>query len=121
VTGTGTTTITIDTTAASKLVPAGKPTSFHGPVNNKLVLTLALGTMLLLLFYQARRPRWSATAALLMCFSLAVLAGCGGGGSGGGGGGTSNPGTPATTNQIITVTGVAGTISHTTTFTLSVQ
>jgi hypothetical protein len=91
-------------------------------VNNKLVLTLALSTMLLLLFYQARRPRWSATSALLMCFSLAVLAGCGGGGGGGGGGGsTASPGTPVTTDQTITVTGVAGTITHTTTFTLSVQ
>jgi hypothetical protein len=106
VTGSGTTTITITTTAASKMVPGGKPTGWHGPVNNKLVFTFALSTMLLLLFYQARRPRWSATAALLMCFSLAVLAGCGGGGGGGGGGGTGT-GTPATTDAVITVTGVS--------------
>ncbi len=131
VSGTGTTTITITTTAAtSKMVPAaGKPTGWHGPVNNKLVLTFALSTMLLLLFYQARRPRWSATAALLMCFSLAVLAGCGGGGGGngggGGGGGTGTPGTPSVTNQVVTITGVATTGSrtttHTTTFDLTVQ
>jgi subtilase family serine protease len=120
VTGNGTTTITVNTTAGSKVVPSGKPSGFHGPVNNKVIVTLALSTMLLLLFYQARRPRWSATAALLMCFSLAVLAGCGGGGSSGGGGGGST-GTPATTNQIITVTGVSGTITHQATFTLSVQ
>ncbi|MGA8102878.1 MAG: S53 family peptidase [Candidatus Acidiferrales bacterium] len=126
VTGTGTTTITITTTKASKMVPAGKPTGWHGPVNNKLVLTFALSTMLLLLFYQARRPRWSATAALLMCFSLAVLAGCGGGGGGGGGSGsTGTPGTPVTTDAVITVTGVSttgsSTITHNTTFTLTVQ
>jgi subtilase family serine protease len=126
VTGTGTTTITITTTAASKMVPASKPTGWHGPVNNKLVLTFALSTMLLLLFYQARRPRWSATAVLLMCFSLAVLAGCGGGGSGGGGGGGGGgTGTPATSDAVITVTGVStsgsSTITHNTTFSLTVQ
>ena len=120
VTGSGTTTITITTTAAtSKMVPAGGPTGFHGPIDKKLVFTFAFSTMLLLLFYQARRPRWSATATLLMCFSLAVLAGCGGGG--GGGGGTGTPGTPATSDAVITVTGVSGTITHSTTFTLTVQ
>jgi subtilase family serine protease len=116
VTGSGTTTITITTTAAtSKMVPGGKPAGFLGPVNNKLVFTFAFSTMLLVLFYQARRPRWSAAAALLMCFSLAVLAGCGGGG------GTGTPGTPVTSDAVITVTGVSGTIAHSTTFTLTVQ
>jgi subtilase family serine protease len=120
ITGSGTTTITITTTAAtSKVLPAGKPTGFHGPVNTKVVFTLALSSLLLLLFYQARRPRWSAAAALLMCFSLAALAGCSGGPSGGGGTGTT--GTPTTSDAIITVTGVSGTITHNTTFTLSVQ
>jgi len=123
ITGSGTTTITITTTAAtSKVLPAGKPTGTHGPVNTKVVFTLALSSLLLLLFYQARRPRWSAAAALLMCFSLAVLAGCGGGSSNNsGGGGTGSAGTPTTTDATITVTGVSGTITHNTTFTLSVQ
>jgi subtilase family serine protease len=121
VTGAGTTTVTITTTAASQMVPAGKPTGFRGPINTNLVFTFALSTMLLVLFYQARRPRWSATAALLMCCSLAVLAGCGGGGSGGGGGGTTNPGTPVTNDQAVTVTGTSTNTTHTTTFTLTVQ
>jgi peptidoglycan/LPS O-acetylase OafA/YrhL len=97
------------------VVPSGKPSGFDGPVNNKFIFTFALSAMLLLLSYQARRPRWSATAASLMCFSLVVLAGCGSTSSPGGGGST-----PVTT-QTITVTGVSGAITHNATFTLIVE
>ncbi|MGB9032870.1 MAG: Ig-like domain repeat protein, partial [Acidobacteriaceae bacterium] len=61
-------------------------------------------------------------AALLMVSLGAVIAGCGGGGGnhssggGGGGGATTPPGT-----STVTVTGTAGTLSQTVTFTLTVQ
>jgi subtilase family serine protease len=127
VTGSGPTTITITTTAgSSETVPAGKTTGWQGRLNNKLVLAFALSTMLLLLFRPARRPRWTAAAAWMMCFSLVVLAACGSGGGGSGGGSsTGAPGTAITTDQVITVTGVSttgsGMITHNTTFTLTVQ
>ena len=129
----GTTTMTITTTAPSQFVPAHRsaagPSSRLGLPSGKLFgAQLAghpAGFVLVLLFgllfatqLRQRRVRWLAPALLLAL--LVVNAACGGGGS------TTttppaNPGTPMVQNVPVSVKVTSGTITHTFTFTLTVN
>jgi subtilase family serine protease len=126
VTGSGSTILTVSTTAPSSLVPLSRYIDVGGwrtPAGaiRLLILAIALCTLAI----QARRRRWNLASAVLMFTLLIGIAACGGGGSGGGGGvggtGPTNPGTPVVTNQTITVTATSGTTTHTFTFTLNVN
>jgi hypothetical protein len=64
-------------------------------------------------------PRRRARGALICCFAMAFLVGCGGG-SNNNGPRFTDPGTPKG-NYTVTVTGSNGAFTHTTTFTLKVQ
>jgi Pro-kumamolisin, activation domain/Bacterial Ig-like domain (group 3) len=125
VTGSGTTMLTVTTTAPSALVPLSRPIDFGGwRTTTGAIRVMLLCAALLALAIQARRSRWNLTGAVLMFTLLIGIAACGGGGGGGGGGVTpppTNPGTPLLNNQVITVTATSGTITHTFTFTLNVN
>ena len=115
VTGTGSTTLTIATTAAH-----------HASLQGSGWWTTGLGGALagvFLLGGASRRRAWSRLLSLMALAFLVSIAGCGGGGSSGGGGNT-DPGTPvgaSTVTVTATATATGGTITHTTTFTLNVQ
>jgi Pro-kumamolisin, activation domain/Bacterial Ig-like domain (group 3) len=113
VAGSGSTTVTVATTAAhsAKLESPGW-------LGASLSMTLA-GVFLL---GKGTKRRGFGRFLSFLAFALVItIAGCGGGGSsGGGGGGNRDPGTPVGTSTI-TVTATAGGISHTATFTLAVQ
>jgi probable HAF family extracellular repeat protein len=121
--GSGTSTLTVNTTAASTSALA-RPASQH---LWKLGGRGAVLAALLLIGIPLRRRRWISMLALLLLVAAAGVIGCGGGGggstSGGGGGGSS---TPATTAGSYTFT-VAGTdsanakITASTTVTVNVQ
>jgi hypothetical protein len=125
VTGSGSTTLMVSTTAPSSLVPASRHVDYGGwRTTAGAIRILLLCAALLALAIQARRRRWNLAGAVLMFTLLIGIAACGGaGGSGGGAGSTAptNPGTPVVTNQVITVTATSGTITHTFTFTLNVN
>lgn len=117
-TGSQIATLTINTTAPSSafVAPQVRPGAhWHtGTIAFASVLLLGIGAI---------RRRWR--SALAMIFLLVVLAGgaisCGGsGGSGGGGGGNGNSGTTAGA-YTITVTATSGTVSGTTTISLTVN
>jgi subtilase family serine protease len=121
VTGSGTTTLMVSTTAPSWLVPLSRHISvgeWRTPAGAIPLLLLAVA--LFALATQARRRRWNFIATGITLTLLIVIAACGGGG-GGGGTGSTNPGTPLATNQIITVTAKSGTTTHTFNFTLNVN
>jgi predicted small lipoprotein YifL len=124
--------MTITTTAPSQLVPAHRssigPLSRPGlPTAKQLSEQLALHPFGLLLFllagvllatqFRQRSIRWLAPMVLLAL--LVANAACGGGGS------TTtppaNPGTPMVQNQPVTITVTSGAITHTFTFTLTVN
>ncbi len=116
VTGSGSTTLTISTKAAhsARLEGPGWWISSFGA-------TLA---GVLLLGGASRRRRGDGRPArqmlALMAFALLItVAGCGGG-SGGGGGHSQDPGTPAGSSTV-TVIATSGSITHSVTFTLTVQ
>lgn len=114
-----TTTLTVSTTApTSAVVHAAGTMSRWLPAG---ILSLAA---LLLFGIPARRRNWRGMVAIILLLgALATGAvACGGGGSGGGGGGGGG-GTPGTTagSYTVTVTGTAGTVVQTTTFTVNVQ
>jgi hypothetical protein len=116
VTGSGSTTLTISTKAAhsARLEGPGWWISSFGA-------TLA---GVLLLGGASRRRRGDGRPArqmlALMAFALLItVAGCGGG-SGAGGGHSQDPGTPAGSSTV-TVIATTGTITHSATFTLTVQ
>ncbi|HTC41623.1 MAG TPA: Ig-like domain-containing protein, partial [Candidatus Acidoferrales bacterium] len=125
VTGSGTTVLTVTTTAPSSLVPSSRHINFGGwRTTTGVIRVMLLCAALLGLAIQARRSRWKLTGAVLMFTLLIGIAACGGGGGGGGGGVTpppTNPGTPLVNNQVITVTATSGSITHTFTFTLNVN
>ncbi len=125
VTGSGTTMLTVTTTAPSALLPLGRHMDFGGwRTTTGAIRVILLCAVLLALAIQARRRRWNLTSAVLTFTLLIGIAACGGGGGGGGGGVTpppTNPGTPLVNNQVITVTATSGTITHTFTFTLNVN
>jgi len=117
--GTGTTTFTANTTAASS--------AMSKPANENL-WRLGGGTVLaglLMLWIPRHRRRWLSMLVVLLGIFAAGAVACGGGG-GGGGGGNSGPGTAATTagSYVFTVTGtdsVNAAISASTTVTVTVE
>ncbi len=111
VTGTGTTTFTVTTTAA------------HSAALNGFGWKSSFGISfagLFLLGVPSKRRRLAGLAALFMFASLVTIVGCGGGGSNSSSGGSSNPGTPVGT-FVVTVSATSGTLTHSTTFTLNTQ
>jgi hypothetical protein len=110
VTSSGTTTLTVSTTAAHSArleCPAWWTTGF--------------GTMagIFLLGSGSRRRAGKRVLALIAVSCVVTIVGCGDGG-GHSSGGNTDPGTPAGSSTV-TVTAVNGTLTHTTTFTLTVQ
>ena len=121
VAGSGTTTLTVSTTAPSSLIPLSRRVDFGGwRTTAGAIRFLLLAVALFALAIQSRRHRWNLAATALTLTMLIAIAACGGGGSGGGTGPT-NPGTPVVTNRVVTVTAASGTTTHTFTFTLNVN
>lgn len=112
VTGSGSTTLTITTTAAHSA-------RLEGPGGWTTTLGLTFAGVLLL-GSRSRRAGRSNLLSLIAFAFLITIAGCGGGGSGGSSGSGGDPGTPAGTSTI-TVTATSGALSHTATVTLKVQ
>ena len=116
VTGSGSTTLTISTTAAHSARlegPAWWFTSFGASFAGIFLLGGASRRRMKL-------GRGARTLLALMAFAfLITIAGCGGGSSGGGGH-NQDPGTPVGTS-VVTVTATSGSITHSATFTLTVQ
>jgi hypothetical protein len=115
---TATSTVTMTTTPASRLVrPVGPPST---PIQRIPVLAVgvAFALALMLLLVPARRRRGTAVFGVILFAVAIAAASCGGGG--GGGGGNSNPGTQTGPYQV-TVTATSGSLTHTTVVTLSVQ
>jgi peptidoglycan/LPS O-acetylase OafA/YrhL len=81
------------------------------------VLIFSIG--LLILAIRFRRRRWNFVGGAVAIVLLAGMAACGGGG-GGGVTPPANPGTPVGT-QTVMMTATSGTLTHTTTFTLTVN
>jgi hypothetical protein len=110
VTGSGTTTVTVSTKAATAERRAGL-TGFGWSMGG--LGTMAFGFVLI---GGEKRRRWSILLGLTVVGLLLFLPACGGGGSGGGG----TPGTPMGMSTV-TVTATSGGLSHGTTFMLIVQ
>jgi hypothetical protein len=109
VTNSGTTTLTISSTAAHSARlegPAWWTTGFG--------VTLA---GIFLLGSGSRRRAWKRLLSLMAIACLITIASCGGGG---GGGGNMDPGTPAGSSTV-TVTATSGALTHTATLTLTIQ
>ncbi|HEX4485151.1 MAG TPA: Ig-like domain repeat protein [Terriglobales bacterium] len=118
VTGSGSTTVTITTTApkTATLLPAGR-TTFYA----LWIASSGLLAGLFLLPGASKRRRHTLLATVVLAFLVGGTS-CGGGGepSGGGGGGHTDPGTPVG-NYTIDVTAKAGVLTHDATFALTVQ
>ena len=121
VTGSGSTTLTVSTTAPSSLVPVSRHINVGGRPTNGALRFILFALALFAVGIQARRHRWNVAGTALVLVLLVVNAACGGGGGGGGSTGPTNPGTPQVKNQVITVTAISGTTTHTFTFTLNVN
>jgi hypothetical protein len=118
ITGNGSTTLTVLTTAPSSLVPASRHIDIGSWRKTPGALRFILfGFALLTLGVRARRRGWNLAGTVLVLALLVVNAACGGGGAGG----LRNPGTPMVQNQTVTVTATSGTTTHTFTFTLNVN
>ena len=121
--GSGNLTISIFTTAPSRVVPL--PRALPGtPVWWAALGGLASLVLVVALACSKRQPRWSRAFGLLSFALLATaLLGCGGGSTGGSietvGGG--NAGTPTGVVYTATVTGTCGPLTHSTSFTFTVQ
>jgi hypothetical protein len=111
--GTATLTVTTKATTTALAKPAQTPWLPAGG--------LALAGLLLLISPSQRR-RWRTTLGVLVLLAVLTsgLLACGGGGSTGGGGGTTTPGTTPGA-YTITVTGTSGTLTATTTVSLTVD
>jgi hypothetical protein len=126
VSGSGTTILTVTTTAPSSVVPSGDDFKSWRTTGNSLrVVIFCVG--LLLLSVQLRRRRLNLVGGGVVMLAILIgLAACGGGSSHVTPPPT-NPGTPMVQNQIITVTATSAAtatttaITHTTTFTLNVN
>jgi hypothetical protein len=120
ITGTtaGTATLTVSTTAPTSAALA-YPKSRRPPWYSAGSAVLAA---LLFLGIPGRRRKWRVVLGMLLV--LVALGGgvlaCGGGGAGGSGGGTSNPGTTAGA-YTATITGTSGSLTQTTTVTVTIN
>jgi len=116
VTGSGSTTLTISTKAAHSARledPVWWFTSFGASFAGIFMLGDASRR-------RVKPGRRAGTVLTLIAFALLItIAGCGGG-SGGGGHNNLDPGTPAG-SSVVTVTATTGSITHSATFTLTVQ
>jgi hypothetical protein len=118
VTGSGTTVLTVSTTAPSSIVPLSRHIDSGGwRTAAGAIRLLLLCAVFLGLAIQARRRRWNLAGAVLMFTLLIAIAACGGGGSTA----PTNPGTPVLANQTVTVTATSGTTTHRFTFTINVN
>jgi len=121
VTGSGTTTLTISTSAAGMLAPMSHQVPPAARTGGGRLPLLFLCFAVLWLAVQAgrRKLRWSVVAGLSLTACLIGIAACGGGSSstnnGGGGSGVN----PVTTTVV--VTGSDGTSTETTSFTLTID
>ena len=116
ITGSGSTTLTISTKAARSARlegPAGWFSSFAASFAGIFLLGGASRQRIKL------RHRAGKILTLIAVALLIMIMGCGGGG-GGGGGHSRDPGTPAG-SSVVTVTATSGSITHSATFTLTVQ
>ncbi len=114
-----TSTLTVNTTAATVRALLGKPPRwkfFYAA--GFLLTTLVLSTMWI--SQERRRQAMSVILLGMVVAALSLLIACGGGGSSGSNGGGGNPGTPAG-QYTITIGGGAGSITHQQTLTLTVQ
>lgn len=115
--------LTVTTTAASDVVPGGRNTFNDWTATSGAIRALIFSAALFILAVQIRRRRWSFAGALLVMALLLGTAACGGGGS------TPPPvipGTPVgTTTVTVTATSAAAgsnpALTHSTTFTLTVN
>jgi hypothetical protein len=120
VTGVGSTSLTVITTAPRAMAKQSKS------MRDELwAPSLGMPLVAILLIGVPSRRNWRKLLLIGLFCTLIVGLGCGGGaGNGGGGGGVGDPGTPAG-SYAITVTGTSGSgstaLTHTTTFTLVVQ
>jgi hypothetical protein len=119
VTGNGSTTLTITTTAAK--------TAMLEPQNHHQFgwWMSAAGSVfagIFLLGGSKKRRRWTGLLSFIIFGLFLTLPACGGGSgsSGGHGSGQIDPGTP-TGSSIVTITATGGSVTHTTTFILVVQ
>src|SRR4029077_3882335 len=111
VTNSGSTTLTVSTTAAHSAMlegPAWWTTSFGATLAG--ICLLGIGS---------RRRAWRRLLSLIAVACLITIASCGGGG-GGGGGENMDPGTPAGSSTV-TVTVSSGTLTHSATLALTIQ
>jgi subtilase family serine protease len=113
VTGSGSTTIMITTTAASLMAPVRHPMVLDaGPKAFDMCLVL-IG--MLWMVVQVKRRQWSSVATALAVFCLLGAVACGGGGS------SSNGGTTPVQNQPVVITATDGTTTHTATLSVTVN
>jgi hypothetical protein len=114
--GTGTSTLTVGTTAAT--------TASLEPRSRGLVYAMLLpigGLALLGTGITSRKKKlWGFLLGCLLFSTLIILPACGGSSSSGGGGGGGHPGTPAGV-YTVTVTGTAGSLTHTATASVTVK
>jgi IPT/TIG domain len=112
--GSGTSVLTVSTTAAT--------TASLAPHSSGLfyAMLLPIGGLALLGtgFTSRKKKLWGFLVGCLLFSTLIILPACGGGSSSGRGGG--HPGTPAAT-YTVTVTGTAGTLTHSQTVSVTVQ
>lgn len=119
ITGSGSTTLTVATTAASSAVPVSRQFGFGRWQTTVGAPRLLVIIVALIALGIQRRRRWNFVAPAVVVVLLIANAACGGGG--GGSTGPTNPGTPKVQGQAITVTVSSGTISHNFTFILTVN
>jgi len=120
VAGSGTTSLTVATTAPHQNAIRGTSLSKNvNPWATSLGLAMA---GIFLARVSSRRRRWCGLCSVLIIAFLIALPACGGGsgGGGGGGGGVTDPGTPVGT-YTVTVTAASGSLTHTASFQLVVQ
>src|SRR6185369_3877317 len=111
VTGSGSSTVTVTTTAAHN-AKLENPGWWGASISMTLAGVFLLGG-------GAKRRRFGRLLSVYAFALLITIAGCGGGSSSGGGG-NHDPGTPVGAS-VVTVTATGGSITHTATFTLNVQ
>jgi len=111
VTGSGSTTLTVTTTAAHGSLQRDSTYLWGAFTGLPMAGLFCLGAF-------RRRFGWTAVLALILCVVVLASVGCGGGSSSGGGGGTLGT-TPGT--YVVTATGADANFTHPVTFTLNVR